>query len=40
MEHEGNHQPPSTADVKNEWSHASAPLICLIIWARTTLLFS
>jgi hypothetical protein len=24
-----DHSPPSSAEVKNEWSHSSAPLMCL-----------
>ena len=26
--HEAGHSPPPSAEVKNEWSYTSAPLIC------------
>jgi hypothetical protein len=38
--HEVNHSPPSTAEVKNEWSYTSTPPICLhdVKREQTTLL--
>jgi len=27
--HEINHSPPSSAEVKNDWSYTSTPLVCL-----------
>jgi hypothetical protein len=39
LEHAVNHSPPSTARIKNEWSHFSVPPVYLHGMRRKTLLF-
>ena len=38
--HEANHSPPSTSEVKNEWSYASTPPYAFMTLTETTSPFS